>query len=305
VDGLTRDVRRRSFSWLQPVAVLAGLAVAAVSVGGLVWWAWAGVRGPVDRVALDGVPPYVRNVMVSDARARVLAVELAPDGVHYSVLADRQLRLGDADRGAPFGGSVLANQQAQDLVVRLVAGTADSDIAPQLSDLGIGYLWVRGAGREERARIDNTPGLGAASGDAEGTVWQLDPPVTRRAVVEGAGGAGRTPVPSVEGSDSFVLAPGPEGRRLLLGEPADPRWRATLDGAPLSPVGTGWQQGFLLPPEGGVVRYRLTSLAHWFLIAQGLLLVVAGVLAAPAVRRPEVRDPTRSARRAATGADLL
>lgn len=297
VDGLTRDVGRRSFSWQQPAAVLAGVAVAAVTAGGLVWWAWAGVRGPVDRVALDAVPPYVRNAMVSDTRSRVLAVDLTRPEVHFSVLADRQLRLGDADRGGPFEGSVVAAQQAQDLVVRLVAGTADSDIAPQLTDLGIAHLWVRGASEEQRARIDNTPGLGAASGDADGTVWQLEPPVSRSAVLDGTT---RTPVVG----PSFALAPGGEGRQLLLGEAADPRWRAALDGRPLTPVAAGWQQAFVLPSSGGQVTYELPSVTHWFLIVQGLVLAVAGVLAAPAIRRPEVRDPAKSARRSATVAEV-
>ena len=97
-----------------------------------------------------------------------------------------------------------------------------------------------------------------------------------------------------------MLPPGGEGRLLLLGEPADRRWRATLDGQPLTPVDAGWQQAYALPAGGGQVSYELVSISHWFLIAQGLVLVVAGVLAAPAVRRPEVRDPTKSARRAAT-----
>ncbi len=43
----------------------------------------------------------------------------------------------------------------------------------------------------------------------------------------------------------------------------------------------------------------LPSPLLWFLIGQGLLLAVALVLAAPGIRRPEVRDPVRSARRAA------
>ena len=297
VDGYSRDIQRRSFSWLQPAAVLAGVAVALVTVGGAAWWVWAGVRGPVDRVALEAVPPYVRNAMVSDARARVLALDLTGPTARFSVLADQQVRLGDADRGGAFGGSVVAHQQAQDLVVRLVAGTADSDIAPQLADLGVGYLWVRGAGEEERARIDNTPGLGAASGSAEGTVWQLEPAVSRSAVVDGAT---RTPV----SGSPVTVPPGAEGRRLLLGEAADRRWQASVDGARLTPVDAGWQQAYALPATGGQVTWSLPSFAHWFLYAQGLVLVVAIVLAAPAVRRPEVRDPARSARRAATLAEV-
>ncbi|SDT20340.1 Glycosyltransferase, GT2 family [Friedmanniella luteola] len=297
VDGLSRDVGRRSFSWLQPAAVLGGVAVALVTVGGAAWWIWAGLAGPVDRVGLEALPPYVRNAMVGDTRARVLAVDLAGDDARFAVLADRQLRLGDADRGGTFGGSSAAQQQAQDLVVRLVAGTADSDIAPQLADLGIGYVWVRGATEEEGARIDNTPGLGAASGDDGAVVWRLEPPVSRTTVVDGTA---RTPVAGAP----LVLPPGAEGRQLLLGEAADRRWEASLDGRPLTPVVAGWQQGFVLPAAGGQLTWSLPSVSHWFLFAQGLLLVVAGVLAAPAIRRPEVRDPAKSARRAATLAEV-
>jgi len=297
VDGFARDVGRRSFSWLQPAAVLASLAVAAVTLGGAAWWVWAGLAGPVDRVGLDALPPYVRNAMVGDTRARVLAVDLGGDGARFSVLADRQLRLGDADRGGTFGGSTTAAQQAQDLVVRLTAGTADSDIAPQLGDLGIGYVWLQGATEEERARIDNTPGLGAASGDEAATVWRLDPAVSRSAVVDGSS---RTPV----AGPPLVLPPGGEGRQLRLGEAADPRWQATLDGQPLTPVDAGWQQAFVLPATGGQLGWSLPSWSHWFLFAQSLLVAVACVLAAPAVRRPEVRDPAKSARRAATLAEV-
>jgi hypothetical protein len=181
--------------------------------------------------------------------------------------------------------------------VRLVAGTADSDIAPDLSDLGVGYVWVRGAGEEERARIDNTPGLGAASGTDEGTVWQIEPAVSRSAVV---GATGRTPAPG----PPLTVPPGADGRQLRLGEAADRRWQATLDGRPLGSVNAGWQQAFVLPAAGGQVVWSLPSFTHWFLYGQGLVLAVACVLAAPAVRRPEVRDPARSARRAATLAEV-
>lgn len=297
VDGFRRDVKQRSFSWLQPAAVLAGLAVAAVTVGGAAWWVWAGVAGPVARVGLDALPPYVRNAMVGEGRARVLAVDLSGDSARYEVLAGRQLRLGDADRGGAFGGSAAAQREAREIVGRLVAGTADSDISPQLSDLGVGYLWVRGASKDERARIDNTPGLGAASGDEEATVWQLAPPVSRTAVVDPAGA---TPV----AGSPLVLPPGTGGRQLRLGEAADKRFEASLDGQPLTPVEAGWQQAWTLPAAGGQLVWSLPSVSHWFLFGQGLVVAVACVLAAPAIRRPEVRDPAKSARRAATLAEV-
>jgi hypothetical protein len=52
------------------------------------------------------------------------------------------------------------------------------------------------------------------------------------------------------------------------------------------------------------VTYVLPSVMPWLLLAQGLVLLVAGVLAAPAIRRPEVRDPAKTARRAATLSEL-
>ena len=82
------------------------------------------------------------------------------------------------------------------------------------------------------------------------------------------------------------------------------RWRAELNGQALAPVADGWQQVFALPAPGGTVTYVLPSLMPLLLPAQGLVLLVAGVLAAPAIRRPEVRDPAKSARRAATLSEL-
>ncbi|MDX6320345.1 MAG: hypothetical protein QOF52_203, partial [Propionibacteriaceae bacterium] len=298
VDGLSGALAGRSFSVLQPLAVVAGVLVGLITVGAAGWWILAGARGPIERVQLDALPPYVLNAMQSEAKVRVLAIDLSQPEARFNVVADDQVRLGDADRGYTFGGSEEARNRSEDLVIRLVAGTADTDIGAELRDLGIGYVWVTGADEEEAARIDNTPGLGAASGNARGTVWQLQPAVTRAVV---ASGAELTPV-----SSGTVLPPGPAGRQLRLGEAADPRWMATVDGRPLAAVGGSWQQVFELPAAGGRLEYEIPSAMRWWLIGSGVLLLVAAVLAAPAVRRPEVRDPARSARRAATvtGVDL-
>ncbi|HET9871577.1 MAG TPA: glycosyltransferase [Propionibacteriaceae bacterium] len=296
VDGLSSQLAARSFSMVQPAAVIAGALVALVTLGAGAWWVWAGAQHPIQRIQLDALPPYVVNAMQGESKVRVLAVDLTGPEVGFAVLADDQLRLGDADRGYPFGGSTQARDQAEDLVIRLTAGTADADISSQLRDLAIGYVWVSGADDEEAARIDNTPGLGAASGNARGTVWQLQPAVARTVV---ATGRELTPVTS-----GTVLPPGAAGRQLRLGEPADGRWRATVDDQPLPAVAGSWQQVFEIPPAGGRLEYRYSSATLWWLIGSGILLVIAAVFAAPAIRRPEVRDPARLARRTATMSGL-
>lgn len=296
LDGLEAAVRRQSFSWRQPGAVLAGGALALVTGLGAGWWVWEGAAGPVGRTRLDGIPPYVLKAMTEEPRARVLAVDLSGSPARYAVLADDQARLGDADRGYAFGGSPTAPAAVGDLVVRLVAGAADADIAPALREYGVGYVWVRGASEEDSARIDNTPGLGPASGQDSAVIWQLIPPASRAMVVDPAARGRAVEEPVAPGTQ--ILA-GTETRELRLGEAADPRWTAELNGRALRATIGGWQQTYALPAEGGTVDYRLRSASWGWLVGQGMFLTVVGVLAAPAIRRPEVRDPTRTARRAA------
>ena len=304
VDGWLAQMSGRSFGWVQPSAVLAGVALAVVTLGGAAWWVWDGARGPIERTRIEALPPYVALALTGPSRPRVLAVELAPGSTRYFVLSDGDVRQGDADTGFAFGASTQARAEVADVVTRLISGSADTQISPELRDLGVGYVFVRGADEQERSRIANTPGLGPASGNERGVVWQLDPPGSRAAILTDDGA---TALPGTDAAGAgrgaggqTVVASGPAERVLLIGEATDPRWRAEIDGRRLTPTTQGWQQGFLLPPEGGLVSWRLPTLAHWFLPLQGLVLLVAGVLATPGIRRPEVRDPVKAARRAAT-----
>lgn len=293
VDGLTSQLGERSFTFLQPATVLAGFLIGLTSLVGAGWWVWGGLAGPIDRTALNDVPSYILNAQLAEGRVRTLAIDLSESEVNYSVISDDQTRLGDADRGFAYGGSAQARQQINDVVVRLVAGTADQDLAPQLRDLGIGFVWVSGASTEEAARIDNTPGLGNASGNERGIAWQLAGPVSRSVLVGIDGTRAIT-------ESGLTIAPSTEPRTFKLGEPADPRWKATLNGQPLPVIAAGnWQQEFQVPSDGGVLEYSLTGPSRWWQVLQAILLLGAAILAAPAIRRPEVRDPARTARRAA------
>lgn len=294
VDGITARLGARSFSLVQPAAVLAGLVALVVTATAATWWVWAGLDGgPLRRERLTAIPPYVVNAQTGPNRVRTLAVDLSGSRARYSIVYDDGIRLGDAERGFAFEGSDQARALAHDLTLRLLAGTADADIVRGLASLGVGYVWLHGATDAEQARIDNTPGLGVASGVGNAVVWSLQPPSSRATVVSGSGSA----VPTASGA---LLPAGETGRVLHLGEAADRRWRATLDGRPLAQTSGSWDATFALPSEGGALRYTLPSHNGLEALLQAVLLAVVAVLAAPAIRRPEVRDPERTARRVAS-----
>ncbi|CUU54508.1 Glycosyltransferase like family 2 [Parafrankia irregularis] len=98
------------------------------------------------------------------------------------------------------------------------------------------------------------------------------------------------------------LPAGTAGRRVVLAEPADPGWRATLDGRQLpAAVVSGWAQAFDLPEGGGLLRISYDHGRHRdavlaTAVAAGTVLTV-GVLAALTgcvpTRRLRRRPPAR------------
>jgi len=296
LDGFTKELGGRSFSVAQPLSVLAGVLAALICLMGAGWWVLDGMSGPIHRTRLTAIPPYIVDAQTGPDGVRTLAIDLRGDRAAYSVVADDQTRLGDPERGYSFGGSAAARQQVSAVVSRLVSGSGDTELAPDLADLGINYVWVSGADDDVRSRITNTPGLSPASGSASGVVWQLTQPTSRVRLV-----SGQQIVRLSDDPDGVRIPASSLQRVLRLGVPADPRWRATLDGHPLTPLNDGnWQQSFTVPAAGGVLRYHLASPIPWLPIGQGAALLITMVLAAPGVRRPEVRDPVQVARRVAT-----
>lgn len=304
IDGYTKDLGRQNFSVVQPLSVLAAVLAAVISLGAAGWWVLGGMSGPIHRTQLTSIPTYIVDAQTGPDQVRTLAIDLSAgqgnSQANYSVIDGDQTRLGDSERGYSFGGSAAARRETASVVSRLVSGSGDSELAADLADLGINYVWVSGAGEDIRSRITNTPGLAAASGSSTGAVWQLSQPTSRVRLVSGQ------QVSRLASFPDGVQIPASSLQRVLrLGVPTDPRWRATLDGRPLTPLQDGnWQQSFTVPASGGVLRYHLDTTIPWLPIGQGVALLLAMVLAAPGVRRPEVRDPVQDARRVATvGAD--
>lgn len=304
----------RSFGVAQALAALLSVVVALAVMSGAGWYAAFGAAGPVHRQQFTALPPYVRDAQRDDG-TRTLAITVNGADVGWSLIEDDQLRLGDAERGYAFGGSAAAMTLTDDVTRRLVGGSADEDIAPDLTRLGVQYVWLSGADRAQQTVIGATPGLAVASGTAGAQIWRVEQPTGRVLIVSGG-------APSSGSSASSVTPVRPDGahqplrgaarvpagapdRVLVLTEPADDRWQVTLDGVPLQPAAPGaaattWQQTYRLGAGGGRLEWRLAAGRHVpvLAIAQGVAVLVMIVLALPALR-PETRHPTRAARRAA------
>ena len=284
------------------MSVLAGVLVAAgqpsaAGPGG----SWPARPGPIERSRARLLPPYVRDAMA--LRRAAAGAGHRPDprhGVGYSVLRPSGRRPAwatptavspSAGRARPATTSPTPSPGWSPAPPTPTSPRGSADSASATS--GSAAPTTRNAPGSATPRASAPPAAASAA-----VVWQLDPAVARASVVP-ADPASTDPVVPVTRAPAAV-PPGTGERHLLIGEAADPRWQAELGGTRLARVVDGWQQGFVLPATGGTVVWSLRSPASWFLPFQGLALLVALVLAAPGIRRPDVRDPVLSARRAAT-----
>src|SRR5690606_39905971 len=89
-----------------------------------------------------------------------------------------------------------------------------------------------------------------------------------------------TPLPSARTGARPQNPPGTDRRTLLLAEPADGGWRATLDGRELKGrTVDGWAQGYEIPASGGEFRLsRSMTMRHTWLVVQGVALLVVVAL---------------------------
>lgn len=210
-----------------------------------------------------------------------------------------------------------AEHEVSTLVAGIVAG-ARTDVAASLADLAVTDVLVpapvappaptdaaaavdgsTGAVPDRAAlvaRLDSTPGLERITENSSGVVWRISPaagaaPVVTswaRTVVPAAGSAAEqdVAVPATSSGVDTQVAAGAPGRLLVLSERADQGWVATLDGAPLRTVAGDWRQTFEIGASGGhlVVAYVPANRTPW-LVLQGLVLVLTGLLALPLRRR--------------------
>ncbi|MEV7726733.1 glycosyltransferase [Streptomyces sp. NPDC087917] len=288
-DGAKHRVATRSFGWRQPLAVLVALAAAAGPLCAAAAWMTAGADGPLGRRDPVQVPAFVAAQSEDSNRTRTLVLGGdSPATVSYSLVRGPGVRLGDAELLAEAG----SEPRLAKAVAGLVSGSG-ADQSEQLGAFAVRYVMIPAGGPDAMRQIlDATPGLRQRHQEDGTAVWEVQRLPARVAIVPGKRGQAPTAVDAGPVEVHAKIPAGEEGRTLRVADRADPGWRATLDGRPLTPKTLdGWAQGFALPASGG--RLDLVhedSLArdawHW---AQGALALVLLVMALPG-RRARLDD---------------
>ena len=270
-----------------PLARLVGVAATLVLLAGGVGWAVWAVPG-LSRQPASDLPAFVVNSQTGPAATRTLAIDLTGEVPQYQLVDGDGPRLGESDRGFGYAGSSEWPQLTRAMVASMVSGSADESVGETLEALGVGHVWVRGASETERIKIANTPGLSSGSGKGDWHVWTL-PGTAARVSVENPD---RTSVvvPSDGRRGEIVLDEPTEGRRLLISEPHDRRWRITLDDAVLNHRAEGQRAVVDLPAKAGVLRFELLPMwPRWVLWLQLAVIVLMVVFAAPSLAGSRAR----------------
>jgi len=298
-DQARSSLRRFAFGWRQAIGVVIGLGVAAgtiTAVGAFL------VRGaddpltghdaavlPVFAAAEVGRPTSPRLVVLSGP-----TTSGGPDG-YALVRTSDGWQLGDADVDPAGGG---ASRHLTAAIRDAAAGQATA--VPTLAEFGVSMLVVRDSGVDDMSRLADVDGLDRVP-TSRAVVWRNQvpagelivlPPKAAAAVSAGAdlpADAKPEPLAAQFGASHATVRPGGEGRLLVLAEPANSSWHATLDGKTLpTTTAYGWAQAWRLPSDGGRLAVgRSGDHRGWWLVVQLVLVLVAGILALPVRSRRE------------------
>ncbi|WP_283138488.1 glycosyltransferase family 2 protein [Rhizohabitans arisaemae] len=241
-------------------------------------WVTIGVSGPLNRDNAEVVPAIV--AAKSTAGERTLVLRAGDEGtLFYTVLRGRDPIIGETEIPVPAA----ARQRISAAVGGLVSGRGGEDVRV-LASFGVQYVVVSGPGTAQSLKrtLDSQPTLTRKSITETTGLWQLTETASRLSLVDGDGRRLATLPPH----GPVTVEPGEGTRTVVLAEPADDAWRATLDGRPLpgKTVDT-WAQGFEVPSTGG--KLEIVRDDFWrgvWLWGQGLLAFVVLVLALPGGR---------------------
>jgi GT2 family glycosyltransferase len=299
--GARPALRDQSFGWRQPAAVVLVLiaVVSTLTLG--VGWVVRGAGRPLTSDSAAVLPLFVSSELADVATSpRALLLSVSGPRVSYALVRRPDgPQLGDADT-APQGGASPAEGHLAAAVRDLVAGRpgAGSELVP----FDIGYVV---AARTTAVKV--TSALGRATTltvlPAPGaTVWRSALPTGELAVLtapEAAqavqGVVPSTPVeavlPATAGAANTAVAAGAAGRLVVLAEPANRHWHASVNGKRLvARTAYGWAQAFELPITGGRLRIDYGGGSRHVWLAVELAAVVVVLAATTPGRRPDDED---------------
>ena len=264
----------------------AAIALAACSAPALVAGIWvvSGVRGPLTGTRSSVLPEFVTASATGGLRLRTLVLRSGPGTLRYTVLRNADPLIGEPELAQP-----VAARRILDSVVAGLATGSGADLGDDGHTLGrfaIGYVLLPAPMNQVLVRVlDGTPGLRPVSLTGSFALWQVTDVAARVRVVEPDG----TVFPVRSGRVDVKGAPVPSaGGTLVLAEPADARWHASLNGRPLTPLASpvdGWAQGFNLPAGGGRVDISRSMLTRQVILAlEAVAVAVVVALALPSAR---------------------
>lgn len=290
------------------VTAVVGALVAAVCVVTVTGWTLL-LPGQLrlDRAESGEVPAAAADQGRTDARSRVLVLEQQDDAAvqarlvvhggdsviqHAAVVDARSAetaRAGETVDGDP------ADDALREAVARMLstdAGSSGSDEVEQTTEaLAIAYVVVEGDVEEQAslmASLDSSSTLEKVTEGTRGGMWRVIESAPRAVVV-----GGEEPVALSSGviDASGHLPASDQERTVILSERDDGQWRATLDGAELTPVTVdGWAQGFEVPAgaEGEIDLHREQPARLVWQILLGAALALTALISIP--WRPRSRD---------------
>ncbi len=296
--GVAPALTGHSFGWRQLSAlglVLLSLAATVTLAGS---WLVRGAGDPLSGSGTTSVPLFTSVEMEQPASPRAVVVQTdAHGGLSYALVRrPGGPQLGDADL-APAPGSP-ASERLTTAVRDLTAGLPGA--GAELQPFAVQFIVVpTGSVSRLAPALAQTPSLTVVPAPGA-TVYRSTLPTGELSLVPPSAAAGalagrsvgsprQQPLPASAGSADVVVPPGPPGRLVVLAEPVDSHWRATLGSTTLSrETAYGWAQAFELSSSGGRLRisYHDTR-RHTLLWGELAAVVVVLLLALPTGRRPD------------------
>ncbi|MFI0486288.1 glycosyltransferase [Actinomadura sp. 9N215] len=272
------------------VVVLAALTAPVLAAG---FWVAGGAGGPLGKLDPDAVPAFVHGA----GGARTLVLHKEPNGrVSYTLLRDARPRIGESE--VADGGP--AHDRLDDLVAGLAAGR-EGDDGPALTRMGVQYILVPHPKTDPITEVlDSAPELTRLSRTDTFAVWRLQTPSARMMLLEGPN---VTPLPAGRIDARMQIPPGNGTRTLLLAEPSDGGWDATLNGQALQEREVdGWAQGYDIPAAGGEFQLtRSMTMRHIWIAVQGVAVLLVAVLALPGAQADNFKSTGEHGRRRERG----